>query len=308
MAATGPGTLLALGYGYTAAALAPRLMSDGWRVIGTTRQPEKAAAMRREGVEPLLWSSERLAPDEAGKADGAALPVAMAAATHLLVSAAPGAAGDPVLEGLGRMIAAEGRDLRWVGYLSTTGVYGDRAGGWVDESAPLEPSTRRGRARVAAEEAWTAFAAAQGLALHIFRLAGIYGPGRGPFAKVRAGTARRIVKPGQVFSRIHVADIASALAASMARPAPGAVYNLCDDEPAPPEDVLAHAADLLGLPRPPEVAFEDAEMSPMARSFYAESKRVSNECMKRDLGVTLRYPTYREGLAALLAEEQAGRD
>ncbi|MEL6265400.1 MAG: NAD-dependent epimerase/dehydratase family protein, partial [Pseudomonadota bacterium] len=190
--------------------------------------------------------------------------------------------------------------------LSTVGVYGDRQGGWVDEDSPCRPSTARGRARLAAEEAWQALAIRAGFPLHIFRLAGIYGPGRGPFSKVRAGTARRIIKPGQVFSRIHVEDIATVLAASIARPAPGTVYNVCDDEAAPPEDVLEHAAGLLGLPPPPAVAWEEAEMSPMARSFYAESKRCSNARLA-GLGVTLAYPTYREGLAALLAEETAGR-
>ncbi|MEL6766795.1 MAG: SDR family oxidoreductase [Pseudomonadota bacterium] len=293
-------TLLTLGHGYTAAALAPRRLADGWRVIGTTRRAEKAAAMRGAGVEALLWPSE-----DAG--ERAALAEALGETSHLLVSAGPGEAGDPVLADLGPLIAERGRRIAWVGYLSTTGVYGDRAGGWVDETDPLDPGTARGRARVAAEEAWTAFAAEHGLALHIFRLAGIYGPGRGPFAKVRAGTARRIVKSGQVFSRIHVEDIATVLEASIARPeaAPGgsAVYNVCDDEAAPPQDVLAHAAALLGLPPPPEQAFEEAEMSPMARSFYAESKRVSNRRMKERLGVELRFPTYREGLAALLAAE-----
>ncbi|MEO0820799.1 MAG: SDR family oxidoreductase [Pseudomonadota bacterium] len=302
-----PGVLLALGYGYSARALAGRLVAEGWRVIGTTRRAEKAEAIAADGAEPLLWSAE------AGP--GPALETALAEATHLLASAAPDPAvaatrpasgGDPALAALGAGIAAGARagTLRWAGYLSTTGVYGDRAGGWVDEDGPLTPGTARGRARVAAEAAWQALAAESGLALHIFRLAGIYGPGRGPFAKVRAGTARRILKPGQVFSRIHVEDIAAALEASIRQPRPGAVYNLCDDEAAPPEDVLAHAAALLGLPPPPAVDFEAAEMSAMARSFYAESKRVSNARAKRELGLMLRFPTYREGLAALLAEEE----
>ncbi|MEM1066115.1 MAG: SDR family oxidoreductase, partial [Pseudomonadota bacterium] len=193
--------------------------------------------------------------------------------------------------------------LEWVGYLSTTGVYGDHGGGWVDEHTALTPATKRGEMRRVAEAAWQALAVETGLPLHIFRLAGIYGPGRGPFAKVRAGTARRIVKEGQVFSRIHVEDIAQVLAASIARPKPGAIYNLCDDDPAPPQDVIAHAAELLGLPLPPAIAFEEAELSPMARSFYAESKRVRNDRIKEELGVTLHYPSYRDGLAALLAAE-----
>jgi len=284
------GTLLSIGHGYSAQALARRLRPRGWRVIGTTRSAESARRLRAEGVEPLVWPGADLGP-------------ALAGATHLLSSVAPQEGQDPVLAALGPQIAEAAGHLRWAGYLSTTGVYGDHAGGWVDETTPLTPSTRRGQWRVAAEEAW---AASPGLPLHVFRLAGIYGPGRGPFEKVREGMARRIVKPGQVFSRIHVEDIAQVLEASIDRPDPGAVYNLCDDDPAPPQDVIAHAAELLGLPLPPEVPFDTAELSPMARSFYAESKRVRNDRIKDELGVRLRYPTYREGLAALLdAERQA---
>jgi len=223
---------------------------------------------------------------------------ALDAATHLLLSAAPGAEGDPVLAVLRDEIAKRAGQFEWVGYLSTTGVYGDAQGGWVDETSPLAPSTKRGEARVKAEAEWQAI---DGLPLHIFRLAGIYGPGRGPFSKVRAGTARRIIKQGQVFSRIHVDDIAAVLAASIAAPAPGEVYNLCDDDPAPPQDVIGYAAELLGLPLPPEVDFDTADMTPMARSFYAESKRVRNDKIKTELGVTLTYPDYRSGLQALLA-------
>ncbi len=197
-------------------------------------------------------------------------------------------------------MAERAAQLDWVGYLSTTGVYGDHGGGWVDEDTPLTPGTRRGAMRLAAEDAWRAI---PDLPLHIFRLAGIYGPGRGPFAKVRAGTARRIVKPGQVFSRIHVEDIAQVIEASLRQPDPGAVYNLCDDDPAPPQDVILHAAELLGVTPPPEEPFESAEMGAMARSFYAESKRVSNRRIKEELGVRLYYPDYRAGLAALLASE-----
>ena len=170
----------------------------------------------------------------------------------------------------------------------------------VDEDAPLDPGTPRGELRLAAEEAWSA----TGLPVHIFRLAGIYGPGRGPFAKIRAGSARRIIKPGQIFSRIHRDDIAGALLASIERPRPGGVYNVCDDLPAPPEEVIAYAARLLGMPPPPEEPFETAEMTAMARSFYSESKRVSNRRLKRELGVELLYPTYREGLTALLASDE----
>ena len=225
---------------------------------------------------------------------------ALDAATHLLISAAPDDTGDPVLQDLGGEIAKRAGTFEWVGYLSTTGVYGDHDGDWVDEDTPLSPATKRGRARVQAEAAWQSIA---GLPLHVFRLAGIYGPGRGPFSKVRAGTARRIVKEGQVFSRTHVEDIAQVLAASIKRPNPGAAYNVCDDDPAPPQDVIAYAAEILGLPVPEAVAFEDADLTPMARSFYAESKKVRNDRIKDELGVNLRYPDYRAGLQALAALE-----
>ncbi len=283
------GTLLSFGHGYSAQALARRLLPQGWRLIGTTRRADKAAALATEGVEAVVWP-------------GSDLRAALDAATHLLVSAAPDAGGDPVLRELRDEIAARARQFAWVGYLSTTGVYGDNAGGWVDEDSPLTPATERGRARVLAEAEWASIA---GLPLHIFRLAGIYGPGRGPFEKVRQGTARRIIKPGQVFSRIHVEDIAQVLEASIARPNPGRAYNLCDDDPAPPEDVIGHAALLLGLPVPPAEDFATAQMTPMARSFYAESKKVRNDRIKAELGVRLIYPDYRSGLAALLAEEEA---
>ncbi len=287
-------TLLSFGHGYSAGALARHLLPQGWRIIGTTRSAAKAVALAAEGAEPLIWP-------------GTDIAAALADATHVLVSAGPDDDGDPVLRRNRAEIAAAAPHLAWVGYLSTTGVYGDHGGGWVDETTPLTPATRRGRLRVQAEAAWQALAAEAGLALHIFRLAGIYGPGRGPFAKVRAGTARRIVKPGQVFSRIHVDDIAQVLAASIARPRPGAIYNLCDDDPAPPQDVIAHAAELLGLPVPPAEDFETAGMTPMARSFYAESKRVRNNRIKDELGVRLLYPNYRKGLAALLETDQRRR-
>ncbi|NNF71502.1 MAG: SDR family oxidoreductase [Rhodobacteraceae bacterium] len=284
------GSLLSFGHGYSARALASLLFRQGWGMIGTTRSPDKAAKLAETGVTPLVWPGDDVRP-------------ALQSATHILVSVGPDANGDPVLARVRDDIAAVAPNLKWVGYLSTTGVYGDHAGGWVDETTPLTPSTQRGEYRKDAEAAWQALAAETGLPLHIFRLAGIYGPGRGPFAKVRAGTARRIIKPGQVFSRIHVDDIAQVLAASMAKPNPGAIYNLCDDDPAPPEDVIAHAAELLNVPIPPAIDFDTADLSPMARSFYAESKRVRNDRIKEELGVRLIYPSYRDGLAALLEVE-----
>lgn len=277
-------TLLSFGHGYSARALAPLLA--GWRIVGTTRAAETARALEAEGVEARIFPGDDLGPD-------------IAAATHLLSSVAPDERGDPVLRDWGEAIAEAAPRLAWAGYLSTTGVYGDHGGGWVDEDTPLAPATRRGAMRVEAEAAWRAV---PGLPLHVFRLAGIYGPGRGPFEKVRRGAARRVIKPGQVFSRVHVEDIARALRLSIERPRPGAVYNLCDDDPAPPQEVLAFAAELLGLPPPPEVPFEEADLSPMARSFYAESKRVRNDRIKA-LGLRLAHPDYRSGLRAVLEAE-----
>ena len=280
-------TLLSFGHGYSARALSRILLAQDWRIIGTTRNEDKAVGLMNDGIEPRIWP-------------GADMEPALNGATHLLISAAPDGAGDPVLAALRDEIAARAGQFEWVGYLSTTGVYGDHGGDWVDETTPLTPSTKRGIARVQAESAW---ATIPDLPLHIFRLAGIYGPGRGPFAKVRAGTARRIIKTDQVFSRTHVADIARVLAASIRNPNPGAAYNVCDNDPAAPQDVIGYAADLLGLPLPPAEDFETAEMSPMARSFYAESKKVRNDRITNELGVELLYPDYRSGLKALLAHD-----
>lgn len=278
-------TLLSIGHGYSAQALARRLVPQGWRLIGTTRTPEKAKALAATGIEALIWP-------------GADLP--LSDATHVLTSVSPTSDGDPVLTA--HRAAFQSADhLRWVGYLSTTGVYGDHDGAWVDEDTSLTPSTQRGLLRKNAETAWTAL----DVPLHIFRLAGIYGPGRGPFSKVRSGTARRIIKDGQVFSRTHVEDIAQVLEASIRRPNPGRAYNVCDDDPAPPQDVIAYAAELLGVEVPAAIRFSEADLSPMARSFYAESKRVRNDRIKDELGVKLIYPDYRAGLRALLDAEEA---
>ncbi|MGR3570260.1 SDR family oxidoreductase [Brevirhabdus sp.] len=292
------GTLFSFGHGYSAQALADVLIPCGWTIIGTTRSADKARALTDSGVTALL-----LGRDDVNEA--------LERASHLLICAGPDTAGDPLLTGWQDTLARVAGRLEWAGYLSTTGVYGDHGGAWVDEDTPLTPGTRRGQMRVQAETAWQRFAAETGLPLHIFRLAGIYGPGRGPFAKVLNGTARRIVKPGQVFSRIHVEDIAQVLAASIARPDlradRNAIYNLCDDDAAPPQDVIAFAAELLGVPVPPEIPIEQAEMTPMASSFYAESKRVRNDRIKHELGVALKYPDYRSGLRDLLAREREAR-
>ena len=282
------GHLFAFGFGSTASVLASRLQGSGWRVSGTVRTPEKAEAVRSQSVESHLFDgAENL---DMGVLDGV---------THILLSVPPSTDGDPVLRAMRDEIVSHRATIEWIGYLSTTGVYGDRAGGLVDETMEMAPTSDRGRRRQAAEEAWFALGREIGVPVQTFRLAGIYGPGRNQIASLRSGKARRIVKPGHVFSRIHVEDIASVLEASIARPNAGAAYNVCDDEAAPPQDVVAFAAELIGMAPPPEVPFEEADLSPMARSFYAESKRVSNNRIKTELGVELRFPTYREGLRAI---------
>ncbi|MFB0489646.1 nucleoside-diphosphate-sugar epimerase [Methylobacterium sp. OAE515] len=215
----------------------------------------------------------------------------------LLVSAPPGEEGDPVLARYEAAVRAS--RIGWIGYLSTIGVYGDQGGAWIDETTPAAPRSARSRIRLDAEAAWLKLGAETGKAVQVFRLSGIYGPGRNPIVKLREGRSQRIVKAGQVFNRIHVDDIATTLLASIDRPRAGAIYNVTDDEPAAPQTVTEHAAALTGLPLPPEIDFETADLSPMARSFYGENKRVRNALIRDELGVTLAHPTYREGLASL---------
>ncbi|HEX2135970.1 MAG TPA: SDR family oxidoreductase [Microvirga sp.] len=284
--------LFAFGLGYTARALVaaerPRLAS----VAGTVRSPEAGGAWAHRGVALRLFSEAGADP---------AVHDDLKRAEVVLVSIPPDAGGDPSLRAFGEALAAAPR-VRWVGYLSTVGVYGDHGGAWVDEATPPSPMSERARRRVLAEEQWLDWGRRTGRAVHVFRLAGIYGPGRNALVNLAAGTARRIVKPGQVFNRIHVDDIARALVAAMAQARPRAVYNLADDEPAPPQDVVAYAAALLGVEPPPETPIEQATLGAMAASFYAENKRVSNRLIKRELGLAWRYPTYREGLKALAAD------
>ena len=284
--------LFCFGLGYTALMLARRLIASGWVVTGTCRGTERRALLRESGFSAVLFDRER--PIDATALNGA---------THLLVSVPPDAAGDPVLAQHGGDIGTLAGQLSWLGYLSTTGVYGDRGGGWVDETTRLQPTGERGRRRFTAEQGWLSLWRDRGAPVHIFRLAAIYGPGRSAFDALRAGAAKRIDKPGQVFSRIHVEDLANVLIASMERPRPGAVYNVCDDDPAPPAAIVTYAAELLGIEPPPLVPLEAAGLSPMARSFYDDNKRVANRLIKTELGVSLRYPDYRTGLAAILAEE-----
>ena len=284
--------LFCFGYSYTAKALVRRLRSspegNDWQISATVRKGKEAAPIEEGGVDAHLF----------GDAESR---TALEQASHILTSIPPVTGGDPVLDAYSETLA----DLKpvWLGYLSTTGPYGDCGGAWVDETAPTHPSGERGQRRLDAENAWTSLCQKNHLPLHIFRLPGLYGPGRSSLNRVRDGSARRIVKQDQVFSRIHIDDLAAILKASMDHPKEHALYNIADDLPAPPQDVTAFAAGLLGLEPPPEVPFEEADLSTMARSFYADNKRISNRLIKSELGIKLRYPTYREGLKAILDAE-----
>lgn len=285
--------LLSFGHGYSAKALGRRLIPQGFSITGTSRTADNLAAIKAEDAAPMLWPGDDLSG-------------AISSATHILTSAAPTEDGDPVLADFKDQIKAIGPQLKWVGYLSTTGVYGDHQGREVDEETPLGPSAKRANLRALAESQWQALADEAGFDLYIFRIAGIYGPGRDPFSKIRKGTARCIIKKNQFFSRIHVEDIANILQASINTPYPGGrVYNVCDDLPAAPQDIVKLAAEMMNLPSPPDEDFETAEMHPMARSFYSESRKVSNARIRNELGVELLYPTYREGLKAIFDAEQS---
>jgi hypothetical protein len=288
--------LFAFGLGYSAQALARRLAARGWAIGGTARDEAHIEQLAAEGYAMTRF---------AGEPDNAEVPQLLAGTTHLLLSIPPRGDGDPVLRDYRDEVASL-TSLTWIGYLSTVGIYGDHGGALVDETTMPRPSSDRTRERVLAERAWLAFGEEIGCPVQVFRLAGIYGPGRSVFDKLKAGTARRIVKSGQLFNRIHVEDIGCVLEASIARPNAGAIYNVADDEPAAPDEVVAYAAELAGLLPPPAVPFDEAELTPMARSFYGDSRRVCNARIKSELGVKLAYPTYREGLRALIPADMAG--
>jgi nucleoside-diphosphate-sugar epimerase len=280
--------LFCFGLGYCADYLSAKLIKQGWQVSATCRTSEKVAVLEASGIRPVLLSGKKVTVTDLGKAD------------HILISAPPEQDGsDPVLNFAGAALAALQDQIKWVGYLSTTGVYGDHQGAWIDEETPAGLLSERGQRRVAAEAQW----AATGLPMHYFRLAGIYGPGRNSLRALQNGTARRVVKQGQVFSRIHLADITRILEASMANPNAGRAYSVCDDTPAPPQDVVTYAAELMGVSPPALQDFATAELSPMARSFYGENKRIRNNRIKEELGVSLEYPDYRAGLSALWESE-----
>lgn len=281
--------LFIVGYGYTARALVRKLREGGgWLFAGTTRSPERAAAIQADGVEPIIWNG--------GTFDAGAFHDA----THILVSTPPDENGCPALNAAGDAITAHADPIQWIGYLSTNGVYGDHGGAWVDEASALRGNSPRAKRRIEAENAWREFADKHNFRLVTFRLPGIYGPGRSAIDTVRNGTAKRIYKAGQVFSRIHVDDIAVALAASINKPDAGDIFNLADDEPAPPQDVIEYACGLLGVEPPPLVPIEEADLPDMAKSFYADNKRISNARMKKSLGIMLQYPNYRVGLRKVL--------
>ena len=284
--------LFCFGLGYSAGVLARRLAAKGWAISGTSTTEAGAAQLREQGYNGLVFD---------GKTRARETVAALQSATHCLLSIPPGPAGDPALRTYGDDIAAC-PNLLWTGYFSTVGVYGDANGDLVDETTPARPASERGQRRLDAENTWLELGRRTGKAVVIFRLPGIYGPGRSAIEDLKSGTARRIVKPGQVFNRIHVDDIASTVEASIAMPRAGRVYNVTDDAPGPPQDVVAFGAQLLGLPVPPDIDFATAALSPMARSFYSESKRVANARIKAELGVRLAFPSYKEGLQAILRQ------
>jgi nucleoside-diphosphate-sugar epimerase len=270
-----------LGFGFSAKTLASQLDQKTWHITGTSRSEDGAARVTALGFHGVVFED---------------MPELPADTTHVVVSIPPDDAGCSAYRKFKPSLLALKNQLQWIGYLSTTGVYGDHGGGMVDENFALTPNTTRGEKRVQAEKQWLELFKTAQLPVHIFRLAGIYGPGRNQLLSLQNGSAKRIIKAGQIFSRIHVADIAGVLAASIAAPRAGGIYNLADDEPCPPQDVVAYAAAIMGLPVPADTAFEDAKLSAMAASFYADSKRVSNALIKREFGYQLLYPNYRVGL------------
>jgi nucleoside-diphosphate-sugar epimerase len=283
--------LVVFGLGFTSEAFLRFTEGRFASVVATVRTGEKAARLSKARREVVVLNETRADPR---------IAEALSEADAVLVSIGPDETGDPVLRRYQREIETS-QSISWIGYLSTIGVYGDAAGGWVDEKVPPKPSHARTERRVEVEREWLALGARSGKATQIFRLAGIYGPGRNPILNLDQ-RAQRVIKKDQVFNRIHVDDIAQVLLASMAKPRNGAVYNVSDNEPAPPQDVLLYAAEVTGREPPPEVPFEQAVMSEMARSFYADNKRVSNRLIREELGIVLRYPTYREGVGALARE------
>jgi nucleoside-diphosphate-sugar epimerase len=285
--------LFVFGYGYLGSAFGRRLRREGWRAAATARDPAGRDRLRAEGVAPV------------DPADPRAMIEAVTDAHAILVTAPPGPAGCPGLAAIVPALAEADAYPDWIGYVSATSVYGDRGGGWVFEGSDLNAPTPEGARRVAAERDWLQVGRGMGLTVDVFRLPAIYGPGRSPFGRLRDGTARVVRKPEQVFNRIHVDDAVEALRASLGRPRPGGVYNVCDDEPAGADVYVEHAAALLGLPAPPEVDWTDPAVSEGMRRFYRDNKRVSNALAKAELGWRPRWADWRDGLAATAAAETA---
>ncbi|MBI1327708.1 MAG: SDR family NAD(P)-dependent oxidoreductase [Alphaproteobacteria bacterium] len=290
--------LFCFGFGYTAEFLAYTLRNiekDEWHIAGTTRSHEKQEAMMALGIDAQLFDNDTALSD---------VHAALGDATHVLVSTPPDADGDIVFR-LHAEDIMRAKRMKWFGYLSTIGVYGDRGGGSVDENSELQPTSIRGTRRVRAEKQWMSLFYQYNIPLHIFRLAGIYGPGRSALDSVRAGIARRIYKEGHAFNRVHVEDIVQTLIHSIHKPNPGRWYDVADDTPAASHEVIEYACELLGKPVPPMVNYEDANLTPMTQSFYSENKRVRNERIKEELSIKLKYPSFREGIKACLEQEEA---
>jgi nucleoside-diphosphate-sugar epimerase len=285
--------MMILGAGYSGQAIAAEMIDAGASVSGTTRSSDKAAHLKSLGIRPFLFDGTHLSDELRAEA---------AQTTHLVQSIAPGQSGDPLLTLTQGDVRSLFPNLAWAAYLSTVGVYGDHGGAWVTEDTECRPVSQRSVERVAAEQGWMEAGAAAGIPVAILRLSGIYGPGRNGFMNLAAGTARRLVKPGQVFNRIRVEDIGAATRFLVERNL-GGIFNITDDEPAPPQDVVTEAARLMGIEPPAEQAFETAELSPMARSFYGENKRVSNARIC-NLGFRFVYPDYRLSLLQLWKDER----
>ncbi len=285
--------LFCFGFGYVASFLAAKLVNTGMEIAGTTTDVDKKEFLETKGVDAWIFDKHKNIPDPLRN---------LSDITHLLLAIPPDSTGDIVFDIHGEDLS-ELKNLEWVGYLSATSVYGNHYGGWVDEYTPLSPTSRRGSLRLQAEEQWQSLFEIYDLPLHIFRLAGIYGPGRSAVDSVLSGTARRIDKPDHVFNRVHVDDIVQTLIASMCRPNPGSVYNISDDMPSASHEIIQYACNLLGQDSPALVSFTQVEIAPIVRSFYKDNKRIRNDKIKEELGVELIYPDYRAGLKACMKEE-----
>ena len=276
------------GAGYSARAFSRLMTGEAERIDGTTRNEQNFPTLEKAGIAPIIFDGETASPELIDR---------LAKSTHVVISISPRESGDPSLAIVEEALRRPDNTIRWIGYLSTVGVYGNHDGNWIDETAPCEPSSRRSLERVEAENAWNALSERHGTPVALLRLSGIYGPGRNAFINLERGTARRIIKEGQVFNRIHVEDIAGTLR-FLAGTNTGGAVNITDNEPAPPQDVVVYAAELMGVAPPPEVPFEEADMTPMARSFYGENKRVSNQRIK-DLGYDFIHPDYKAAFSAM---------